>query len=147
MSTAAPASHGTSSTPANGPAWARNTRRFTNWLVNDCGGGPRPWKFAWVINFQKGGTFLFMALLMWFYAGKTEWATSPAAWLYLALHGSSGLVWLIKDLAFPDPNWQNRITILGGINAFVGVLGQYWLFGWLLISGTAAPHYPLPQEL
>ena len=28
----------------------------TSWL-NDFGGGPRPWKFSWVINFQKAGTF------------------------------------------------------------------------------------------
>lgn len=132
-------------TPA--PTWALRMRKLTDWLVNDCGGGPRPWKFSWVINFQKGGTFVFMALLMGYYADKTPWATSTAAWVYLALHGSYGLVWLIKDLSFPDPNWQKRITILGGINAFVGVLGQYWLFGWLLISGRAAPDYPLPEPV
>ena len=38
-----------------------------------------------------------------------------------AQHGSYGLVWLIKDLAFPNPTWQHRITIGGGINAFLGV--------------------------
>ena len=61
--------------------------------------------------------------------------TSTAAWIYLAMHGSYGLVWIIKDLAFPDPAWQRRITIVGGINAFLSVLGWYWVFGWLLISG------------
>ena len=130
---------------APGPAWALAMRRFTDYLVNDCGGGPRPWKFSWVINFQKAGTFLFLGALMWFYADKTPAATSPAAWIYLALHGSYGLVWITKDLAFPDPNWQKRITILGGVNAMLGVLGQYWLFGWLLISGTAQARYPLPE--
>jgi hypothetical protein len=39
------------------------------------------------------------------------------------MHGSYGLVWIIKELAFPDPAWQRRITIGGGINAFVSVLG------------------------
>jgi hypothetical protein len=40
---------------------------------------------------------------------------------------------------------RRRITIGGGINAFLGVLGWYWVFGWLLISGTVRPVYPLPD--
>ena len=39
------------------------------------------------------------------------------AWVYLALHGRYGLVWIIKDLAFPDPSWQTHVTIAGGLNA------------------------------
>ena len=124
------------------PAWAAILRRRTTWLVEDAFGGPRPWKFAWVINFQKAGTVVFLGLLIWWYDNH-----SPAAWIYLALHGGYGLVWLIKDLSFPDPGWQKRITIGGGINAFLGVLGWYWVFGWLLISGTADPAYPLPEPV
>jgi hypothetical protein len=36
--------------------------RWTDYFVKDFGGGPRPWKFAWVINFQKTGTFPLLAL-------------------------------------------------------------------------------------
>ncbi len=122
------------------PGWAARLRRLTDWLVLDCLGGPRPWKLAWVINFQKGGTFFFLAALIWFYDNH-----SSAAWVFLALHGSYGLAWLIKDLSFPDAGWQQRITIAGGINAFLGVLGWYWVFGWLLISGFSDPTYPLPE--
>ena len=39
-------------------------RRVTNYLVNDFGGGPRPWKLAWVINFQKLGTFPLLGFLI-----------------------------------------------------------------------------------
>lgn len=120
------------------PAWAQRLRRFTDGLVVDFGGGPRPWKFAWVINVQKAGTFFFLGFLMWHYGNS-----STAAWIYLALHGTYGLVWILKDMAFPDPSWQKRITMGGGINAMAGVLGWYWVFGWLLISGTAQPDYPL----
>ena len=119
---------------------ARRIRKATDYMVNDFGGGPRPWTFATVINLQKGGTFLFLGILMWWYGN-----TSMAAWVYLAMHGSYGLAWLVKDYAFPDPAWQRRITVGGGINAYVGVLGWYWLFGWLLISGTSSPDYPLPE--
>ncbi|TXH87787.1 MAG: DUF1295 domain-containing protein [Rhodoferax sp.] len=115
-------------------------RRVTDYLSQDFGGGPRPWKFAWVINFQKTGTFFFLGALMWWYG-----QTSVAAWVYLALHGTYGLVWMLKDMAFPDPNWQKRITLGAGINAFLFVLGPYWLFGWLLIAGVSKPVYPLPE--
>lgn len=126
------------------PAWALALRRYNNGLMYDLGGGPRPWKFAWIINFQKGGTFLFLGLLMWLYAPHTPAATAPAAWIYLALHGSYGLVWLLKDFCFPDSGWQHRITIGGGLFALFG-LAIYWSFGWLLISGRAASDYPLPD--
>jgi len=122
------------------PEWARQMRRLTSHLTHDLGGGPRPWKFAWVINFQKVGTFFFLGGLMVWYDN-----TSTAAWIYLALHGSYGLAWFIKDISFPDPAWQIRITIPGGLMAFAGVLGWYWVFGWLLISGTAKADYPLPD--
>ena len=122
------------------PAWASTLNRFTNYAVNDFGGGPRPWKFSWVINFQKCGTFFFLGFLMWYYQNF-----STSVWVYLALQGSYGLIWFIKDMAFPDPAWQKRITIFGGINAFLAVLGWYWVFGWLLISGVSTPDYPLPD--
>jgi len=130
----------THATPA--PAWAVGMRKFTDYLSKDFLGGPRPWKFAWIINFQKGGSFFFFGFLIWYYQN-----TSTAAWVYLALHGGYGLVWLIKDLAFPDPNWQSKITIGAGINAFLAVLGLYWVFGWLLISRTSQPVYPLPEAV
>ena len=126
--------------PAGTPAWAVLMRRFTDYVSRDFLGGPRPWKLAWVINFQKAGSFVFFGLLLWYYANVTT-----AAWVYVAMHGAYGLVWIIKDVAFPDPSWQQRVTIAGGINAFLTVLGPYWLIGWLLISGTSQPQYPLPD--
>ncbi|MDH3820317.1 MAG: DUF1295 domain-containing protein [Gammaproteobacteria bacterium] len=127
-------------TPYDAPRWARSVRRFTDHLVCDFLGGPRPWKFAWVINFQKAGTFVFLLALIAWYGN-----TSPNVWIYTAMQGSYGLVWILKDVAFPDPNWQRRITIAGGINAFLGALGWYWVFGWLLVSGVSQPDYPLPD--
>jgi hypothetical protein len=61
------------------------------------------------------------------------------------MHGTYGLVWIIKDLAFPDPSWQKRITIGAGIACFLGVLGRYWVFGWMLISGGCAISIPAAQ--
>lgn len=126
------------------PGWAQALRRFNHWCMFDIGGGVRPLKLAWIINFQKGMSFPFFALLMAFYADKTPWATSTAAWIYLALHGSYGLMWLLKDLAFPDPNWQGRCTLPSAAFGALGLAG-YWAIGWTLISGVSSPHYPLPE--
>lgn len=128
-------------TPA-GPAWAATLQRLARYLSEDFLGGPRPWTLATVINTQKAGTFAFYAVLVWWYGHASD-----VAWTFIALHGSYGLVWLLKDLAFPDPRWRTRVTIAGGLNAFLFVLGPYWLFGWLLISGVAQPSYPVAQPL
>ena len=113
-------------------------KQLADYLTTDFLGGPKPWKLSWVINFQKAGTFIFVAALMWYYQNF-----STAAFLYLALHGSYGFVWLIKDSCFPDAGWQKRVTIAGGLVAFFGVLFWYWVIAWLLIKQPDIPDYPL----
>jgi hypothetical protein len=127
-------------TPPKAPAWAAAMGRVNHYIKNDFGGGPRPWTLAWVINFQKLGTFAVLGVFIAWYHN-----TSDAAWIYLAMQGASCLVWIIKDLAFPDPNFHKRITVGAGIASFLSVLGWYWVFGWLLISRVARPAYPLPD--
>ena len=46
------------------PRWAQAMRRVTDYLVCDFLGGPRPWKFSWVINSQKAVTFVFLLALI-----------------------------------------------------------------------------------
>ena len=130
----------TKAAPA-GPLAALRMRAFTDHLTKDSLGGHRQLKLAWVINAQKGGACLFWGFLMWWYGN-----TAPAAWVYLALHGSYGLCWLLKDVTFPDPNWQSRVTFGGALMSIVGGLGLYWLIAWLLISGVSTPDYPLPEQ-
>ena len=104
--------------------------QLTQYLSEDILGGPRWLKLAWVINLQKGGTLFFVASLIYVYDNQ-----SPSAWTYLGLHGSYGLCWLLKELCFPDGNWQKRVTWVGGLNALLFVLGPYWIAPWLLVSG------------
>lgn len=112
--------------------WLARWMALTDHLSTDFLGGPRLVKLAWVINAQKAGTLPFVLALMLRYDCWTN-----AAWIYAALHGSYGLIWLMKDLAFPDPNWQRRVTLGGAFSSFALVLGPYWLAPWLLISGAA----------
>ena len=102
------------------PGWAQSMSRLVQYFSVDFLGGPRPVKLAWVINFQKGGTLPFIGLLMWFYGNY-----STVAWVYLALHGSYGLCWLLKHFAFPDKSWESRATIGGALLSFLLVLGPY----------------------
>jgi protein-S-isoprenylcysteine O-methyltransferase Ste14 len=97
-------------------------------------GGPRAFKMAWVINLQKGGTALFVLALM---AGTGNWSVS--AWIYLALHGTYGVCWLLKDTIFPDRNWERFVTIGGAINMWLFALGLYWVFPVLLITDVLGP--------
>ena len=126
--------------PRPAPAWLARWSGLTRYLSEDFLGGPRPWKLAWVVNAQKGGTGLFLGALMVYYGNF-----STVAWIYLALHGGYGLVWLLKDLTFPDPSWQKRVTIAGGLMSFALVLGPYLLFGWILIAREQPISYPLPD--
>lgn len=97
-------------------------------LSEDLLGGPRV-KMAWVVNLQKGGTLVFCLTLM------AVWDNfSAAAWLYTALHGSYGLVWLLKDRALPDPGWERMITVPGAVLTWALVLGPYWIAPTLLIT-------------
>jgi protein-S-isoprenylcysteine O-methyltransferase Ste14 len=114
--------------------------RVTNYLLNDCGGGRRVLKPALVINFQKISTIPLLAVFIARYHN-----TGAAAWIYFAMQSSYGLVWIIKDLAFPDSNFHKHITVGAGVASFLTVLGWYWVFGWLLISAVATPAYPLPD--
>lgn len=101
-------------------------------FLDDFPGGPKFFKLAWIINFQKALTAFFVYYLMVSY---DNW--SATAYTYLALHGSYGFIWLMKDLSFPDPSWQRKVTIGGALNSFLLVLGPYWVIAWLTISRQA----------
>ena len=60
--------------------------------------------------------------------------SSPTAWLYLSLHGTYGIVWLLKECIFPDPSWQEKITVVSWLNQFASVLGPYWVAAWITVA-------------
>ncbi len=103
--------------------------KATNYLSHDLFGGPRVLSFNWVINFQKGMALFWVLGLMLFYENY-----STQAWVYLALHGSYGIIWILKDVVFPDSKWQTKITFGGAVMAIAAVLGPYWVAPYLLIS-------------
>jgi protein-S-isoprenylcysteine O-methyltransferase Ste14 len=90
-------------------------------------------KLKYPVNLHKGMTAFFVLSLMFFYQNF-----SIGPWLYLALHGSYGFLWLLKDRMFPDKQWEQIVSIPYGIFVFL-VLGLYWIAPWLLISQRIEP--------
>ena len=135
-----PITQGLQHIPTELPPWAETAGRVIHYLMNDFGGGRKCLKLAWVINFQKLATIPLLAIFIFKYQNF-----SAAAWIYAAMLSSYGLVWIVKDLAFPDPSFQRFATVGAGIASFLSVMGWYWVFGWLLISGIATRKYPLPD--
>ena len=90
-----------------------------------------------VINLHKGTTALVIGALMLAYGNG-----SLGAWVYLALHGTYGMLWLLKERIFPDRQWQQPIGWFPAVGMFL-VLALYWLAPLLLISSGAVPPLPL----
>ena len=86
------------------------------------------------INLHKLLTFAFVLALMVFYNNF-----SIASWVYLALHGTYGIMWLIKDRLYPDPRWESEISVAMGVVSFF-VVNLYWVAPFLLISRGVEPN-------
>jgi len=85
-------------------------------------------KLNQLINLHKGSTFFVVAGLMIFFKNY-----SIAAWVYLSLHGTYGVLWLLKEKIFPDPYFKEKINLITSITGFI-FLGTYWIAPFILIS-------------
>ena len=83
----------------------------------------------WIINAHKILVVPFVLALMWHFH---NW--SAAAFLYLGLHGTYALLWLIKQAVFPDKRWAQPIPLWRGVFAPFVPLMAYLVGPYLLIS-------------
>ena len=89
-------------------------------------------KLNQIINLHKGLTAFVVAGLMIFFDNFTI-----APYVYLALHGTYGLLWLLKEKIFPDPYFKEKINFLTSVTGFI-FLGSYWVAPYILISSQKA---------
>ncbi len=89
------------------------------------------------INLSKATTFIFVLALMVAYQNFTL-----GPWVYLALHGTYGILWLLKDRIYPDKQWEKEISIFQRIIGFI-VVCLYWVAPYILISSGTEPPIPL----
>lgn len=89
------------------------------------------------INLHKGTTGFFVLALMLIYQNFTR-----GPWIYLALHGTYGILWLLKDRIYPDKQWEQEVAWPIGLGGFV-VVSLYWIAPFILISSGVEPPLPL----
>lgn len=85
------------------------------------------------IDLHKGLTFP-LVLTMMLVTGNL----SLGPWVYLALHGSYGILWVAKSRIFPDPTWEEEVPLWFGCGTFVALLA-YWIAPVILVLGNALP--------
>ena len=98
----------------------RNMEAFIDWfdwISHELPPGPPIIPMRYYVNAHKGGMpFLVFGLMLYFDN------FSLGCWLYLALHGSYGIIWLIKDFTFPDASFQRLVTFNGFFIPWIIVL-------------------------
>jgi len=81
------------------------------------------------IDSHKAATGLFVLALIAIY---DQW-DNPTAWVYLGLHGTYGLLWVLKSRIFPDKQWEQPTSLAYGLVIWAG-LTLYWIAPWLITS-------------
>ena len=85
------------------------------------------------IDIHKGATApVVFFLILYFH----QWENTTA-WVYLALHGSYGVMWVLKSKIFPDTTWEATCSIGYGLYIWGG-LTLYWISPWIIMSGDVA---------
>lgn len=87
-------------------------------------------KLSILINIFKFGSFFFFLFMMIFFKNF-----SLGCYLYLSLHGSYGLIWLIKDYYYPDKSFEDKIGYPFIIIISILLL-LYFTSGILIIIGV-----------
>ena len=80
------------------------------------------------IDTHKGATApVVLGLIIYF----NQWENT-SAWVYLALHGSYGIMWVLKSKIFPDTTWEAPCSIWYGLYIWGG-LTLYWISPWIIM--------------
>lgn len=86
-------------------------------------------KQKYFIDSHKALTFIvILGLMAWF----RQW-DNPTAWVYLALHGTYGILWALKSQIFPDRQWEEDKGWFFGLYAWAG-LSLYWIAPFIITS-------------
>jgi steroid 5-alpha reductase family enzyme len=62
---------------------------------------------------------------------------NPTAWVYLALHGTYGILWVLKSRIFPDKNWEQPASLWWGVFVAWAGLTLYWIPPFLLMANNS----------
>jgi steroid 5-alpha reductase family enzyme len=96
-------------------------------------------KLKFYIDTNKGLIFIVLLVMMAIYH---QWQ-NPTAWVYLALHGTYGILWVLKSNLFPDASWERKTSLWFGLVSWFALV-LYWFPGWwIMAKGVMAPPWLL----
>ena len=78
-------------------------------------------KQKYIIDFTKSVTWVVVLALIYCF-NQTENLT---AWIYFCLHGSYGIMWVMKSNIFPDKSWEQGASIPYALFMLFGLM-VYW---------------------
>jgi len=81
------------------------------------------------IDTHKGATLVVCLALMHHF---DQWS-NPTAWVYTALHGTYGILWVTKSIVFGDKNWEKPAPIWYGLVIWIA-LTLYWTAPYIICS-------------
>jgi protein-S-isoprenylcysteine O-methyltransferase Ste14 len=89
-------------------------------------------KHKFWIDSHKGATGLVvLGMIAWYHAWD-----NLIAWIYLALHGTYGLLWVLKSHFFGDKQFDQKASLAYGLVTWAG-MSLYWVAPWVITSGRA----------
>ena len=78
-------------------------------------------KQKYPIDFAKGITWLIIIGLIYYF----NQSNNLTAWIYFCLHGSYGIMWVMKSNMFPDKTWERKAGIPYTLLIIFGLM-IYW---------------------
>lgn len=55
-------------------------------------------------------------------------------WVYAAIHGSYGILWLLKHFVHPDPSFEVYVSLTAAISGWISLLGPYCFASFAIAS-------------
>ena len=92
-------------------------------------------KQKYYIDLHKGATFIYILLLMYFFSDclSNKSNNNIAIYVYLALHGTYGILWILKSKIYPDKQWESKCSVWYGLLIWVG-LSLYWIAPYIILT-------------
>lgn len=84
-------------------------------------------KMRHFIDSNKGATPLAVLALMAYFH---RW-DNPTLWVYLGLHGTYGILWVLKSAIFPDKTWESEASPPYGATIWLSLV-LYWSAPFLI---------------
>ena len=94
-------------------------------------------KQKYYIDSHKGATFIYILFLIFIF-NDTINTNNISIYIYLALHGSYGILWILKSKIFPDKQWESKCSVWYGLLIWFG-LSLYWIAPYIIINQESEP--------